>query len=456
MMQSLGIGVSGVSAAQRGIEVVSHNIANINTPGYSRQRIDQSAAIPSTGFRPVGPGAYGVGVEVTGVRQLRDLMLDNGMRSALADQGANEELARAMGGIQNIVGSLEDGLGTDLTKLWSAFTDVGANPTAITARSAVLDAGARLAATLRNAATSVENLGTSSAARLRDSADQVNALATQVGSLNAQILDVITSGGTPNDFLDQRNVAVEQLAKLTGAEVRPNGPVVDVIVGGTLLVAGVHTEHLSVDGSPPSVNIDGSPVTPGGAMGQLASLATTGLDELRQRLDMIATGLRDAVNAVHTQGSDLDGAPGQDFFVGTSARDFEVNPDLTARGIAASASGSPGDGNNAIALADVRYEKIAGTLGDPDTPTLTASDAIADLISDIGRRSSSADRKLEATNALVSSLDGQRQETSGVSIDEEMTNLLKYQRAYEAAARIITAADEMLDTLINRVGIVGR
>lgn len=456
MMQSLGIGVSGVAAAQRGIEVVSHNIANINTPGYSRQRIDQSAAIPSTGSRPVGPGAYGVGVEVTGVRQLRDVMLDNSMRNALGDQGANEELSRAMGGIQNIAGSLEDGLGTDLTKLWSAFTDIAANPQAITARSAVLDAGSRLAATLRNASNAVENLGASSAARLRDSADQVNVLAKQISSLNAQILDVVTAGGTPNDFLDQRNVAVEQLAKLTGAEVRPNGPLIDVIVGGTLLVAGVHTEQLTVDGSPPSVNIDGSPITAGGSMGQLASLATTGLDELRQRLDMIATGLRDAVNTIHAQGTDLDGNAGGDFFVGTSARDFDVNPDLTARGIAASTSGEPGDGNNAVALADIRYEKLVGTIGDPDTPSLTASDAVADLISDIGRRATSADRRLDATNALVSSLDGQRQETSGVSIDEEMTNLLKYQRAYEAAARIITAADEMLDTLINRVGVVGR
>lgn len=456
MMQSLGIGVSGVAAAQRGIEVVSHNIANINTPGYTRQRIDQSAAVPSTGYRPAGPGAYGVGVEVTGVRQLRDTMIDNSMRSALGGQGASEELARATGSIQNIVGSFDDGLGTDLTKLWSAFTDVAANPTAITARSSVLDAGERLAATLRGAATSIDNLATSSAERLRGSADQVNTLAKQVASLNAQILDVVTAGGTPNDFMDQRNVAVEQLSKLTGAEVRASGPVIDVIVGGTLLVSGVKAEKLTVDGAPPQVNIDGSPVTPGGSMGALASLATTGLGELRQRLDMIALGLRDAVNAVHGNGTDLDGNAGGDFFVATSARDFAVNPDLTPRGIAASTSGEPGDGNNAIALADIRYEKVAGTLGDPDTPTLTASDAIADLISDIGRQASTAQRKLDADNALVTSIDGQRQETSGVSIDEEMTNLLKYQRAYEAAARVITAADEMLDTLINRVGIVGR
>jgi flagellar hook-associated protein 1 FlgK len=456
MMQSLGIGVSGISAAQRGIEVVSHNIANINTPGYSRQRIDQSAAPPSTGIRPVGPGAYGVGVEVIGVRQLRDTLLDNGMRAALGTQGESEEISRAMSGIQNIAGTLEDGLATDLAKLWTAFTDVAANPQAITARSAVLDAGERLTATIRSAANRIDELASSSAERLRGSAQEVNNLAKQVASLNAQVLDVVSGGGTPNDFIDHRNVAIEQLSKLTGAEVRANGPVVDVIVSGTLLVAGVKAEHLSVDGSPPTVNIDGSPVTPGGSMGALAGLATTGLDDLRQRLDMITGGLRDAVNAVHGAGTDLDGNTGVDFFTGTDARNFAVNGDLIPRGIAASSSGEPGDGNNAIALADVRYEKIVGTLGDPDTPTLTGNDAIADLVADLGRRSLTAQRKLDATTALVSSVEGQRQETSGVSIDEEMTNLLKYQRAYEAAARVITAADEMLDTLINRVGIVGR
>ena len=456
MMQSLGIGVSGLSAAQRGIEVVSHNLANVNTPGYARQRVEQSAAFPTLGVRAVGPGAYGAGVEVTGVRQLRDNLLDNAARAALANQGTKEEIERAMSSIQHIAGSLDDGLSTDLSRLWSALSEVTANPQGITARSAAIDSGNRLAATIRSASLGVEGLAADSGARLSGYVEQVTSLAKQVASLNASILDVSTAGGTPNDFIDQRSVALEQLAKLTGGEVRPNGMSVDVTVGGAILVSGVHPRAMTVDGVPPVVEVDGAPIAAGGAVGALAHLATNGLDDLRQRLDLVANGLRDAMNTAHAAGTDLDGNPAIAFFTGTGASNFSVNVSLGPRQIAASASGSPADGNNAQAMADVRYAKIVGTPASPGTPTLTAGDAVADLVSDLGRRAASAVRELDASTAMVSSLDSQRAETSGVSIDEEMTNLLKYQRAYEAAARIVTAADEMLDTLINRVGIVGR
>jgi flagellar hook-associated protein 1 len=456
MMQSLGIGVSGLTAAQRGIDVVSHNIANVNTPGYTRQRVDQSAAYPTMGERPFGPGAYGTGVEVTQVRQLRDTLLDNGVRSALAGQGSREEVSRAMSSIQSIAGSLEDGMSTDLSRLWSAWNDVAANPQGITARSTVIDAGTRLAATIRNASNSIETLATNSGARLGEYAAQATSLAQQVAGLNAKILDVTSAGGTPNDFLDQRNLALEQLSKLTDAQVRTNGAMVDVTIGGSLVVSGFDAQALTVSGDPPQILNGDTAITAGGSLGALQGLATNALDDLRQRLDLLANGLRDAVNTAHAAGTDLDGAPGAEFFTGSGAADFAVNADLGPRGLAASAGGEPSDGNNAVAMGDVRYATVIGTLNDPGNATVTAGDAIADLVSDLGRRASSAQRELDATSATVSSLDAQRQDTSGVSIDEEMTTLLSYQRAYQAAARIITTSDEMLDTLINHVGTSGR
>ena len=452
MMQSLGIGVSGLSAAQRGIEVVSHNIANVNTPGYSRQRVELSAAFPTVGTRALGPGAYGTGVEITGVRQLRDTLLDNAARGALSNQGSKEEIERAMSSIQHIAGSLDDGLSTDLSRLWSALSDVVANPQGITARSTALDAATRLAATLRSASASIEHLASDSATRLGGYVSQVNGLATQVASLNASILNVTSAGGTPNDFVDQRNVALEQLAKLTGGEVRESMGSVDVTVGGAIVVSGVRSYAMTASGVPPVIMVDGGAVTAGGSIGALTDLATHGLDQLRQRLDLVANGLRDAMNTAHAGGTDLDGHPAIAFFTGTGAANLAVNNNLGPRQLAASTSGKPADGNNAQAMADVRYGKIIATLASPGAPSLTASDAMADIVSELGQRAASAQRELDASNATVSSLDSQRQETSGVSIDEEMTELLKYQRAYEAAARIITASDQMLDTLINRVG----
>ena len=383
---------------------------------------------------------------------MRDTLLDDGVRSALARQGQSEEIDRAMSSVQDIAGSLEDGLGSDLTRFWSSWADVAANPQGITARSSVIDAGTRLASTLQAAHTRIDGLASSSKGRMSGYADQVTALATTIAKLNGSILDVTTAGGTPNDFIDQRNVAVEQLSKLTGAQVRNNGPMIDVIVGGGLLVAGVRAQTMTVAGDPPSVKLDGSAVTAGGSMGALQNLATKGLDDLRLRLDLIANGLRDAMNTAHAAGKDLDGQSGIAFFTGSGAADFSVNSSLTARQIAASASGQAADGNNALALADVRYAATVGTLADPTNISLTAGDAVADLVSDLGRRAAGAQRELDATTSMVSALDGRRAETSGVSIDEEMTALLSYQRAYEAAARIIAVSDTMLDTLINRLG----
>ncbi len=107
-------------------------------------------------------------------------------------------------------------------------------------------------------------------------------------------------------------------------------------------------------------------------------------------------------------------------------------------------------------MADVRYATTIGTPANPGNPSITAGDAVADLVADLGRQAAGAQRGVDASTSMVTALDGQRAETSGVSIDEEMTTLLSYQRAYEAAARIITTSDTMLDTLINHVGTSGR
>ena len=456
MIQSLGIGNSGLAAAQRGIEVVSHNLANINTPGYSRQRVEQQSAFPTLGNRSLGPGAYGNGVTVTGVSQLRDALLDSGMRSALGDQGMSDEVNKAMTSIQHITGTLQDGLSTDLSKFWSAWTDVAASPTSVTARSAAIDAGSQLARSIRSASTSIEALVSDSGLRMVQYANQATSLAQQVASLNASILEVSNAGGAPNDFIDQRNVAVEQLSKLTGAQVRANGAMIDVTVGGSILVSGVSAEAVTVVGSPPEMKVNGGSVTPGGSIGGLQTLAGNGVDDVRQRLNLLANGLRNAMNTAHAAGTDLNGDAGIAFFTGSGAADFKVNDLLTPSMIAASAGGETGDANNALAIADLRYAKIVATPTTSASLTLTAGDAIADIVSQVGQKATSAQRSLDSSTALVTALTGQRSQASGVSMDEELSNLLQYQRAYQAAARVVTASDELLDTLINHVGLVGR
>jgi flagellar hook-associated protein 1 FlgK len=456
VISSLNVGLTGLFAAQRGLDVTAHNLANVNTPGYSRQRVEQSAATPNTGLVPVlGPGSYGRGVSITGVRQMKDALIESRILDAGSDAGAASVNVDAMSAAQSIVGSLEEGLGSDLSAFWSAWDELSRQPTQLANRDAVLDAGRRLAGTLRDASAALDRIAVDAASKLTSDVANANDLARRVADLNHSIQEVVAQGGQPNDLYDQRTAAVNELAKLVGATTRPAAAgAVDVLVAGGMLVGASGVTRLAVGGTPPGVvwESSGQPATVRGSAGALQDIAGPGLDGIRDQLDAIAAGVRDGVNGLHTAGYDLNGAPGEDFFVGTGAADLDVNGSLTAALVAASESGEAADGNQAVAIAALRSRGIVST----DGGDATASDAVANLVGDVGRRVTAAERSATTASATVDALEQRRSETSGVSVDEELTNLLRYQRAYEAAARVITTADQMLDTLVNRVGVVGR
>jgi flagellar hook-associated protein 1 FlgK len=456
MISGLNVGLTGLFAAQRGLDVTAHNLANVNTPGYTRQRVEQSAAVPTLGLVPVlGPGSYGRGVEVTAVRQMKDNLIESRILEANSDLGAAGVNIDAMSAAQSVVGSLEGGLGTDLSAFWSAWDELSRQPTQLANRDAVLDAGRQLSGTLRDAVAALDAIAVDASARLSSEVATANDLADRIAGLNRSIQEVVAQGGQPNDLYDQRTAAVNELAKIVGATTRPAaGGTIDVLVAGGVLVGSAGVTRLGVEGSPPSVTwaSTGQPAAVRGSAGALEQIAGPGLDGIRDQLDAIATGLRDGVNALHGAGYDLDGNIGDDFFVGTGAADLDVNAALTARTVAASEGGEPADGNQAVAIATLRSAALVTT----DGGDVSASDAIANLVGDVGRRVSAAERSSSTATATMDALAQRRSETSGVSVDEELTNLMRYQRAYEAAARVITTADQMLDTLVNRVGVVGR
>jgi flagellar hook-associated protein 1 FlgK len=456
VISGLNVGLSGLFAAQRALDVTAHNIANVNTPGYSRQRVEQSAATPTTGAVPMlGPGAYGRGVTITGVRQLRDALIDARILDAGGEQGAADVAVDATNAAQAVVGTLDEGLGTDLSAFWSAWDELSRQPSQLATREAVLDAGRQLSGTLRAATAALDGIAADAGAQLTSNIAAANDLADRIADLNASIQAVVAQGGQPNDLYDQRSAAVNELARLVGATTRPaQGGTIDVVVGGGMLVSGTSSARLSVSGTPPTIawSDTGTAADVAGAAGALERLAGTGLGDVRGQLDAIASGLRDAVNALHTAGYDLQGAAGAAFFTGTGAADFEVNAALAAGGIAASASGAAADGNQAVTIAALRTQPIVAA----GSGATSATDAVANLVADVGRRATAATRAASTAGATLDALEQRRSETSGVSIDEELTNLLRFQRAYEAAARVITTADQMLDTLVNRVGIVGR
>jgi len=457
MLRGLSIASSGLNAAQRGLDVTAHNIANANTVGYTRQEVVQVANQPNLDGVPLqGPGSFGNGTSVQEVRQLRDNLVDDIRRSALGDKGAAHHLATAMSDLESIVGPLDGGLSSDFDNFWNSWNELNLHPDQIAPRGAVLDAAQKLTADLRNARTQIDAVSTRSAQQLTADAADANATALEVARLNQSILEVTAGGGQPNDLLDQRANALDHLAELTGATIRRSGSQVDVIVGGELLVSGGSASTMTITGSPPTATIGGAPTRLGGGMGADQQLSTTGLDDLRTRLDLVANGLRDALNTAHASGFDLDGNPGGPLFTGTGAANIAVDAAMTARGLAASATGAAADGNNALHISALRDSRIVGSINAPTTLTLKPTEALADLTAVVGVSAASADRTVQMVDAAATAADARRDQVSGVSMDEEMTQLLKYQRAYEASARVVTAMDDVLDTLVNRLGLVGR
>jgi len=191
-------------------------------------------------------------------------------------------------------------------------------------------------------------------------------------------------------------------------------------------------------------------------MGAEQDVATGGLDDLRTRLDLLAVGLRDALNTAHATGFDLDGNAGGTLFTGTGASNIAVDAAITPRRLAASTTGAAGDGNNALVISALRDQSIIGSVNAPTSLTLRPRDALADLTAVVGVSAAAADQTAQMVDAALAAADSRRDDVSGVSIDEEMTQMLRYQRAYEASARVVTAMDDVLDTLVNRLGLVGR
>ena len=191
-------------------------------------------------------------------------------------------------------------------------------------------------------------------------------------------------------------------------------------------------------------------MTPAGEVGGYLAVTTVDLPNLRTMLDNVAVGLKNAVNTAQAAGTDLNGTAGKPFFTGTDAATIAVDPTLTGADIAASASGAANDGNNALVLAGLRGKTDAVTFADGTKASV--GDALRAVGGKLGALAAGAEATHSATNTSLASADKSRQSSNGVSIDEEMVDLVKYQHAYSAAAKVVSTADAMLDTLINHLG----
>jgi flagellar hook-associated protein 1 FlgK len=466
----LSSALTGLNAARLGTQVAGQNVQNANTEGYTRQRVETSAIAPTarTGMFNTGKTA-GQGVRVDVIARLGDTFLDARVRGTAGASGYSTARATAMAGIETTLrepGS--DGLSAKLNDFWAGWQDVANHPGESAQSGVLLKAAAAVTVSIAGTYQGLESQWNT----IRDSTaglvNEVNASAEGIAVLNGQIREATHAGNSVSELVDRRNLLTEKVASLVGGTVRDSGDgTVEVLVGGNALVTGDSARPLALAGpgrfgQAGTVQVEwahrpGSPAALDGGKiaGNLSILAPAQADgrggaiaQAASDLNAVATQIATQVNDIHKQGVTTSGTTGLDFFSLTpgvpAAAGLKVIP-VTVDGVAA---GAPGGGTLDGSVAD-RISQLGIGDASPDT-------AWAKIVTGIGTTSRADQQQAEMNEVAAASAKSVQLSGASVDLDEENISLLSSQHAYQAAARVISAMDEMLDTLINQTGRVGR
>ena len=474
----LNTAYSGLVAARKGLDVVGQNISNANTVGYTRQRVTTSAvgSLAETG-QLTGGLRVGEGVSVDGIARLGNAQLDAHVRNSAAAAGYTAVRANSLSSIETSLNEPgENGISAKLDEFWAGWQELSNGSDSATPAALLLSTAGELTTMIAQGYQAVSTEYSSVRGDLGSMVSELNTAASQVAALNVQIRTTLATGGSANELLDQRELLTTTISALTGASVvAQSDGTVNVLIGGNALVSGGTASALAVSGAEtlndamgggavtlawadPSrtsaVTIDGGEIA-----GALTLLAPTGdLVTAATGYNTFATELAKSVNDIYTTGKDASNAsPGDFFFVdGTkpAALGLSVIPSKGSEVVAGDiASGGTYDGSIADAIAQLGAGQAFDDNGDPVvSPNTTWSDFVSSIA--VATQSELQQANLASTTATYAS--SQQLANSSVDLDEENVNLLMFQTAYQGAARVLTAVDEMLDTLINRTGLVGR
>jgi flagellar hook-associated protein 1 FlgK len=467
---TLSLANRSLQTQRNGTEVAGHNLANVNTPGYSRQRvaIETSLTIPSE----MGP--QGTGADAVGIYQLRDALIDKQIVNETSVRGSYESRQRALQFTQAALGQQIDrqatgaegaaaangvggqhGIAEDMSDLFNAMQSLSTQPTSLSERQVLLIKAQGLATQFNQVSTRLDDLRTSLNDSLTSDVEQANIALADIAKLNEQIIAAeIGTTAKANDLRDSRQKRLEDLAQLANIQttVNTNGSI-DVAIDGVTLVNGPIVEDTleSFDAGGGQFLIrtvtGGTTLAlAGGSMHGTIDTRDTELLALQTEINTLAGALITEVNAVHATGFGLGGSSGENFFTGADASDIAVNQNLLSDPRLIQAGGVSGEvGNNTVIvqlaqLAETRHASLGNQ---------TFHDAYGQTVAALGQSLNGTNTQLANQQIVEGMLQRQRDAVSGVSLDEEMTDLIKFQRAFEASAKLITTIDEMLQTVLD-------
>jgi flagellar hook-associated protein 1 FlgK len=458
VFQGLSTALTSLYASQKALETTGNNIANANTQGYSRQTVLLEPNGTGTGGSYwSGRSKVGTGVNVADVIRLRDAFLDSRSLSEHGSQGELNKLKDAFNTLElSFKEPSETGLNKQIANFFASWDDV-TDATDVSSRSSVIEQARTLVTGLQQTANDLEELAKTAKQSLRNDVKQLNAWAQNVADLNVAIQAANSGGTSPNALLDQRDALVSKMADYAGVSTQPtqNGSI-SVQVGGVSIVRDAEVRALQVDdsGSPlvlrwdgdkdPNTSADGveALVLSGSIKGSFDTVAGI-LPRYRTLIDSVATNLISTVNTQHQAGIDVNGTAGVAFFTGTSAANISVNSVVagdTTRLAVRQVGGGAKDAENARAMAKLA-ELQTGPLVE-----------YRNLINTLGVEASRASNRASIQDDIVNNVDGARDSISGVNLDEEMTNMIRFQKSYTATAKYLNVMNEMLDSLIALAG----
>lgn len=512
LFSTFNIAVKGMNAQQTAINTTGHNIANANTEGFSRQRVDLETETPQ--YFP-GIGSVGNGVKVESIVRIADDFTDMQIRTESGNLSMHESSLDILEQLEVVFNEPSDiGINSAMGEMFDAWQELAKNPESLSAKSIVAEKSKTFTDSLNQMARNIESIKGHAVDEATKCVLNLNSVSQRLTSLNEQIKNISIKGHSPNDLLDERDRLLKEMAslanvdiafdKLGSAEVSLNGTsltgteneyVLSTVYGFKENSDGTFDVQFAYGGDPSDMRllsglsesqINGlsvgstvfalksgpsafgdiilAPIQSGSIAGIQASLAQ--IDDSMEDLNGFAKGMAEMVNTIH-------GENGPEFFSFESgvaaAAGISVNQSimdderLVETGF--SAASPEGDGSRALAIARLRNAKISfdGSFAfsyDPNTMTITneigGTDPVeryANMIAKLGIATERASDLVSNQEALLAQLENRREAISGVSIDEEVTNLIKHQKSYEANAKLIATLTEMLDTLINRTGV---
>ncbi len=431
------------------LQVTSNNIANANTPGYSRQiPVFQEAAPTNDGNFSVGNG-----VVLEGYQSVRDELVSNQIQQETQSQGSANAQLNTLQQIQPTFTTSTQDIGTQMSALFTSFSGLSTNPTSSAERQAVLAAGNNLATSFNAASNALTTQQAALNTPVAHDVSQINQLTQQIAALNPQIAQSTSTGQDPGSLQDQQDQLVLKLSALTNVSTTQTAQGETLTTGnGTALVVGSQSFGLQTatgsDGMQHVLDQNGADITTtlsGGSLGGMIQMRDKTIPGLLTQLDTLANQFGTAFNAAQAKGFDQNGAVGGNFFtlpatVAGSAGAITIaitNPTK----IAASSDGTPGSNGNVVNFSAVQTTALpAGN---------TPGEAYANLVYQVGSLTANANAESTATAASLLQLNDQLSSVSGVSVNQEATNLITFQTAYQAAARVISTMQAMFSVTLS-------